>query len=213
MILIGQYDSPFVRRVAIALRLYGLEFDHRPWSVWADAERIATFNPLRRVPVLVLEGLPLVESSAILDSIDDLVDPGRALLPRSGLQRREGLRICSLAMGLADKAVTLLYEHLLRSEERRSAIWVNRCQAQIRDALSVLEADRRERATPFWQGDRIGHPDIAVACALRFLSESHPALLQAAQWPSLTAHATRCEALPVFKEISQPLEVKVPSSS
>src|SRR5215210_7335048 len=56
MILIGQYDSPFVRRVAIALRLYGIGFEHRPWSTFGDADRIAPYNPLRRVPTLVLEG-------------------------------------------------------------------------------------------------------------------------------------------------------------
>ena len=55
MILIGQYDSPFVRRVAIALRLYGMAYEHRPWSTFGDAERIAPFNPLRRVPTLVLD--------------------------------------------------------------------------------------------------------------------------------------------------------------
>src|SRR5438876_6854946 len=115
MILIGQYDSPFVRRVAIALRRYHLDYQHRPWSVWGDADRIAPFNPLRRVPVLVLDdGEALVESSAIVDALDDLVGESRALLPRTGPVRRDGLRICSLATGLADKAVTLLYEHVLR---------------------------------------------------------------------------------------------------
>ena len=39
MILIGQYDSPFVRRVAIALRLYDLPFEHRPWSTFGDADK------------------------------------------------------------------------------------------------------------------------------------------------------------------------------
>src|SRR5260370_40707712 len=50
MILIGQYDSPFVRRVAIALRLYGLPFEHRPWSTFGDGDKIAPYNPLRRGP-------------------------------------------------------------------------------------------------------------------------------------------------------------------
>ena len=45
MILIGQYDSPFVRRVGIALRLYGLAFQHRPWSAFGNADLIAPFNP------------------------------------------------------------------------------------------------------------------------------------------------------------------------
>lgn len=69
MILVGQYDSPFVRRVAIALAHYGLAYEHRPWSVWAQADEIAKLNPLRRVPMLVMDsGEVLVESAAILDA-------------------------------------------------------------------------------------------------------------------------------------------------
>src|ERR1700704_6971270 len=56
MILIGQYDSPFTRRVAIALKLYGLAFEHRPWSTFGDADKIAPFNPLRRGAALVFGG-------------------------------------------------------------------------------------------------------------------------------------------------------------
>src|SRR5260370_2307167 len=55
MILIGQYDSPFVRRVAIALKLYELPYEHWPWSTFGDADKIAEYNPLRRGPTL---GLP-----------------------------------------------------------------------------------------------------------------------------------------------------------
>jgi glutathione S-transferase len=208
MILIGQYDSPFVRRVAIALRRYGLPYEHRPWSVWGDADRIAAFNPLRRVPVLVLDdGTALVESAAILDSLDDLVGPERALLPRSGPERREGLRLCSLATGLGDKAVVLLYEHVLRTEDRRSPVWVDRCRAQIRDTLALLEADRQRRPGPFWFG-QLSHADIAVACVLRFLTEAHPTLATAC--PALASHAAHCEALPEFQESYQRLEVNVP---
>ena len=55
MILIGQFDSPFARRVAIAMKLYGIDFEQRAWSVWADADKLAAINPLRRVPTLILD--------------------------------------------------------------------------------------------------------------------------------------------------------------
>ena len=54
MILIGQYDSPFVRRVGIALTLHQMPFEHRPWAGFADAEKVRAVTPLMRVPVLVL---------------------------------------------------------------------------------------------------------------------------------------------------------------
>jgi glutathione S-transferase len=208
--LIGQYDSPFVRRVAVALQQLGVVYEHWPWSVWADAERLARYTPLRRVPVLIWsDGAVLVDSHAILDAIDDHVGPERALLPRSGPVRREGLRIAALATGLADKAVSLLYEHVLRKPDLRSALWAERCAAQIRETLTLLEAARAERATPFWFGDAPTHADIAVACALRFSKEAHPELLGASIGPALSAHAARAEALPAFRAAVQPLLIQL----
>ena len=204
MFLIGQYDSPFVRRVAIALRLYGLAFEHRPWSTFGEGDRIAPFNPLRRVPTLVLDGgEALIESTAILDYLDEVVGPAKAMIAESGPERRHALKICALATGLGDKAVSLVYERVLRKD--RLKLWVERCEAQIGGVLDVLESERAAIASPYWFGERIGHADIAVACVLRFTAEAHPGLLDGTRYPALTAHAARCEALPPFQEIVQPL--------
>src|ERR1700675_4888245 len=204
MILIGQYDSPFVRRVAIALRLYELPFEHQPWSTFGEGDQIAPYNPLRRVPTLVLaSGEVLIESAAILDYLDEWVGPGKAMIADHGPQRRHGLQICALATGLADKAVSLVYERVLR--KKASKIWVERCEAQIGGVLAVLEKERATVKTPYWFGTHIGHADIAVACVLRFTGEAHPALLDAARHPALASHAAHCEALPPFQEIVQPL--------
>jgi glutathione S-transferase len=95
VILIGQYDSPFVRRVAIALRLYRQDYEHRPWSTFGNADRIAVVNPLRRVPTLVLDdGEVLIESGAILDYLDELAGPSKALIAESGppAAHAQGLR-------------------------------------------------------------------------------------------------------------------------
>src|SRR5258708_6791010 len=204
MVLVGQYDSPFVRRVAIALRLDWLAFQHRPWSTFGDADTIAPYNPLGRVPTLVLDGgEALIESTAILDYLDELVGPERAMIAAKGAERRRALKICALGSGLADKAVSLIYERVLRKDQLK--LWVERCEAQISGVLEVLEKERAAVATPFWFGERIGHADIMVACALRFSGEGHPQLFDA-RYPALKAHAARCEALPPFQEIVQRLD-------
>lgn len=205
MILIGQYDSPFVRRVAIALRLYGLPFEHRPWSTFGEGDKIAPFNPLRRVPTLVLDdGEALIESTVILDYLDELVGPDKAMIAERGPQRRHALKTIALATGLGDKAVSLVYERMLRKDQQPK-IWVERCQAQIGGVLEVLQKERAAIASPWWFGERIDHADIAVACVLRFTSEAHPQLFDVPRYPALATHAAHCEALPVFKEIAQPL--------
>jgi glutathione S-transferase len=204
MFLIGQYDSPFVRRTAIALRLYGITFDHKPWSTFGDADKIAPYNPLRRVPTLVLDdGEALIESHIILDYLDELVGEERAMIAPHGIERRRHLRICALATGLGDKSVSLVYESVLRKEQLK--LWVERCEAQISGALDVLETERAVAKTPYLYGERIGHSDIALACVLRFTSEAHPQLYKAERYPALAAHSAQCEALPAFREIVQPL--------
>jgi glutathione S-transferase len=202
MILIGQYDSPFVRRVGIALRLYGLPFQHKPWSTFGDAEKFRAFNPLTRVPTLVLDkGDVLTDSHIILDYLDSLVPAEKALFPRTEPARHQALKVAALATGFGDKAVALFYEKVLHKEV--SQAWVKRCAAQMRDTLAALEADRAARRSAYWFGGTFGHADIVVATVLRHFSEAHPGFVDMADYPALAAHAARMEAVPVFQEISQ----------
>ena len=206
MILIGQYDSPFVRRVGIALTLYELLFEHRPWSVFGDAEKIRPYNPLTRVPTLVLDdGEVLIESHSILDYLDSLVPAERAMFPVAEPARHQALKIAALATGLGEKAVSLFYEKRLHKEV--SDVWVNRCRAQITGVLAVLEADLAIRTGDYWFGGRIGHADIVVAAVLRFTTEAHPGLVSMADFPTLNTHTARLEALPAFQAIIQPFNL------
>jgi glutathione S-transferase len=211
MILIGHYDSPFVRRVAIALRLYEMPFEHRAWSVFGDAEKIARFNPLKRVPTLVLDdGEVLIESAAILDALDEMAGDDRALIPVRGGLRRRILKVCALGAGLADKAVSLVYERVLH--ERTTPMWIDRCRSQMSGVLDALETDRAA-AGPRWFGESLTHADIMIACALRFVSEAHAEVFDLAAWPALAAHSEACEAMAVFQEIRQPFFVSAPAKT
>jgi glutathione S-transferase len=203
MILIGQYDSPFVRRVGIALTLYNLPFEHRPWSSFGEADKIRRYNPLTRVPTLVLDnGEVLIDSHIILDYLDSLMPAEARMFPSAEPVRHQALKVAALATGLGDMAVSLFYETKLHAAA--SDVLINRRRTQIANVLAALEADRASRKTDYWFGGRIGHADIVVATVLRFMAEVHAGLIAMADHPALSAHAARLEALPAFQKIQQP---------
>ena len=212
MILIGQYDSPFVRRVAIALKTYGLAFQHKPWSTFGDADKIAKFNPLRRVPTLVLEDhTVLTDSAAILTVLDGMVGASRASLARGGEDGRELLRIAAFAGGVADKGVSLLYERVLR--EAAFPLWVERCRLQIIETLDLLEAERQMRPTRYLFDDALSHADVMLTTMWGFISQAMPGEFEWDRWPALKAHAALCEALAPFQEANQPYKLVRPGEN
>jgi len=155
-----------------------------------------------RVPTLVLDdGTVLIESHAMLDYLDRLVGPDRALFPGDEPARHRNIRIAALATGLGDKVVSLFYEK--RLHEAVSRTWEARCLRQIGAVLAMLERERAALGTPWWFGERFGHADIAVAAVLRILAEAHPGLFDMAAFPALAAHAAELEAEPVFRAVVQ----------
>jgi len=209
MILIGQYDSPFVRRVAVALKTYGLAFQHKPWSTFGDADKVSKFNPLRRVPTLVTDDhTAFVDSAAILAVVDDMVGSARASLARRGEDGRELQRIAALASGVADKGVSLLYERMLR--EQALGMWVDRCRLQIAETLDLLEAERQLRPTPWLFDDALSHADVILATMFSFVSEALAGEFDWSRWPAVGEHAAACEALAVFREVRQPFRLATP---
>lgn len=206
MILIGMFDSPYVRRVAVSLRLLGLSFEHRNWSVGQDFDRIREYNPVGRVPTLVLDdGEALIESSAILDWIDETVGEARALLPARGAERRRALRLMSLATGAADKGVAQLYEGAFRPAEKRHEPWVARCRLQMEAGLAELDRACTEASSEWLLGARLTQADITVGAASTFIIESLQ--LDATRWPALDARRQKMEALPAFREFHLPFFV------
>jgi glutathione S-transferase len=135
MVLVGQYDSPYVRRVAVSLRVLGFDYDHDTRSVFADFEAMRAINPLARIPSLLLDdGEVLIDSTAILDWLDQAVGPGRALVPPAGAQRQRALRLIALATGAIEKIGAAAYERLMRPPALRWPEWIDRCRVQGRRA-------------------------------------------------------------------------------
>ena len=192
--LIGMYDSPFVRRVAISMQFYRLPYEHQPWSVFANSEMVRRHNPLGRVPVLLLDAEEaLVESAAIMDYLDELAGPERALLPPSGPARRHMLRLVSTTMGACEKAVAIVYETQKRSPGTQDPVWIERIEAQLEAALSWLD----ERIQPL--DHRPNQAQICAAVTVRFLQGYLPELAMRLSLDNLGRLSAACEGLPEFQ--------------
>ena len=139
MILIGQYDSPFVRRVAVTLHHYHMPFSRKPLSVFGDKKEVQSINPLLRVPILMLEdGEALIDSNAIIDHLDHVAGPARAMTPQHGPERRKVLQACALSTGISDKVVALFFERTFHDAKQVSANYDARLSSQIKVALEKL---------------------------------------------------------------------------
>jgi len=197
MILVGQYDSPYVRRVAVSLRVLGLPYEHDTRSVFGDFDDMRRTNPLGRIPSLVLDGGEvLIDSAAILDHIDETVGPARALIPRGGPERRASLRRIALATGIIDKAGGgVVYERLVRPAQYRWPNWIERCRTQAAGALAAL--DRED-----WPADRFAQAEITAGVMLYYLKINAPDILQPGTFRKLDALLARCEARPEFQATS-----------
>ena len=138
MRLIGMLDSPYVRRVAIALRLLEIPFEHDPLSVFSTFDQFSRINPVVKAPTLVCDdGTVLMDSALIIDYAEMLA--GRSLWPTDVASRTRALRVTGLAMAACEKIVQIVYEHNLRPAVH--APWLERVHRQMRAALTALDAE------------------------------------------------------------------------
>src|SRR5262245_52294047 len=141
MQLIGVNRSPYTRRVAITLKLYGVPFEQRDLSGFGNRADVRAANPLGRIPALVLDnGETLVDSAAIIDHLDEVHGRERALTPSSGADRRAVQRVAALMMGACDKGLHAAYERNHHPPEKVHQPWIDDCMTQMKMALSAVEA-------------------------------------------------------------------------
>ncbi|HZW12412.1 MAG TPA: glutathione S-transferase family protein [Noviherbaspirillum sp.] len=202
MKLIGLYDSPYVRRVAVTMRLYGLEFEHVALSVFRHQDEMRKINPLLKVPMLVLDnGEKLIESSLILDYLDSEAPEEKRLTPLSGPARRKVQQQCATALVAVEKAVAIYYDTTLRPKEFSYAPWVTRCTEQMHIAFGMMEAQPQSAALA---GAPLTQADVTAAVVLRFAQYVLPSEFPQGRYPQLERLSAFCEALPAF--VQTPLE-------
>lgn len=185
------------------MRVLDLPFEHANWSIGRDQARITELNPLGQVPVLVLDdGEAIVDSATILDHLDQVVGPARALVPPSGDARRRVLGLTTLAAGVADKARLQISERIFRPPGFQHEPLRLRLRAQMLATCEKLERACAARAGADWLvGDALTQADITLACALTYATETVGLPVEEAALPALRAHHARLEQLPAFRAI------------
>ncbi|MDX2202882.1 MAG: glutathione S-transferase [Hyphomicrobiaceae bacterium] len=198
MQLIGMLDSPYVRRVAIALRSMQLPFEHASISVFRGYDAFAAINPVVKAPTLVTdEGVVLMDSQLILDYAARLVPAAQRLPPQALADFVRHQRLMGLALAACEKSVSLVYERDLRPEERRHAPWIERVEGQLAQACALLEAELP--ATDAWLfAPRASEACITVAVAWGFIAALLPERAAALAGPRLRAFSAWAEATPAF---------------
>ena len=202
MKLVGLFDSPYVRRVAVSMRLQGFAFEHVALSVFRHIDEMRKFNPLVKVPMLILDdGEKLIESSFILDYLDGLAPAGKRLMPAGGVARMKIQQHCAIALIAMEKAVQYYYETGMRPAEHSYHAWAERVMAQMHDAFAILEAMPE---SPVLSGAPLTQADVSAAVALAFARYVHPTQFPAGRYPRVEQLSAHCEDLPEF--IATPLE-------
>jgi glutathione S-transferase len=197
MQLIGMLDSPYVRRVAIALITAKIPFIHRPISLFRHIDQFSKLNPLLKAPTLLTDdGVTLMDSNVILDYLAGVDPRMSALTPPDAAQRVAAFRATGLALTVMEKAVQRVYERMLRPAEKRHEPWVDRVMGQLNAGLSALDA---ELPGSGWISRKLVLADITVACAFGFAHSLLADVVDTSRYPNLAAFCARAEALPAFR--------------
>jgi glutathione S-transferase len=198
MQLIGMLDSPYVRRVAISLRLLGLPFEHRAVSVFTTFEQFQRINPVVKAPSLICDdGEVLMDSTLILEYAEALSAPRKSLMPSGIVARQHALRAIGLALVACDKTVQYVYETNLRPVEKQHQPWLDRVRGQLLAAYGALEVEVR-RETPDSSKTGITQAGVTPAVAWSFGQMMLPEIVLAAEYPALRAFSAQAEELEAF---------------
>ena len=196
MKILGSPGSPFVRKVRVfaAEKSINAEFVlDRPSHA---GSRISEFNPLGKVPVLVLDDGEAIYDSAVIVEYLEGVKPVPQLIPSDFRGRITVRRWEALGDGIAEAAINISHEYGPMNDAEKRAEWIPRQQAKIERGLALIE---RSIANREWlHGERFSLADIAAGYAVGYVDHALPAFDRRKRFPGLTAYVERLMSRPSF---------------
>ena len=201
MKLIGTPGSPFTRKARVVLAEKRMDYEFvidRP----SDADtRVPSFNPLGKVPVLVLDDDTTIFDSRVIVEYLDHASPVTKLIPEDTRPRIQVRRWEALADGCTDALIALTVEKR-RDADHQSRAWLERQQGKIDRALDAMSADLGARS--WCCGDFFNLSDIAVGCALGYLDLRAPENDWRQLYPNLAKLHEKLEQRPSFRDTTPP---------
>jgi glutathione S-transferase len=197
MKLIGSRTSPYVRKARVVLAEKKIEYDFVIDSPWSAETRVPEFNPLGKVPVLVLDdGLTLFDSRVIAEYLDN-VTPNNRLLPAPNRERITIKRWEALADGILDAAVMVVLESK-RPESVRDTVSIARQRTKIDSGLRAIAEDLGDHT--WCHGNGLTLADIATGVLLGYLDFRMPDLDWRTLYPGLERLQEKMSQRPSFAE-------------
>ncbi len=203
MKLIGSLSSPYVRKVRVVMAEKKLDYQHELEDVW-NSDAIMKSNPLGKVPCLVLPGGEAIFDSRVIVEYLDTRSPVSRLIPEGSRERTEVRTWEALADGILDAAILARLEQTWagRSAEQRSDAWIARQRGKIDACLEAISTGLADKP---WcaPGNHLSLADIAVGCALGYLSFRFPQI----EWrhhANLARLADKLDARPSFIDTRPP---------
>ena len=198
MKLIGSLASPFVRKVRIVLAEKKLDYGFELENVWAADTKIALHNPLGKVPCLVMDDGNVMIDSRVIAEYLDMLTPVCKLLPPNGRERADIKWWEALADGVVDAAVLVRLERTQRPAEQHSAAWIARQLSKVELGLAAL--DTRLGDSPYCTGNTYTLADVAVGCALGWITFRFPEIDWRASHANLARLADKLAERQSFKD-------------
>ena len=185
MKLYASQTSPYARKVRVVMAEKKIDYQMVEVDVWSPDTAIGQFNPLGKVPCLVMEdGGAVFDSRVIVEYVDTLTPVSR-MIPQGSRERLEVRCWEALADGLLDAALLARLEHTQREPGERSERWVRRQLAKIDGALVAMANGLADRT--WCAGNHYSLADVAVGCALSYLDFRFPDIAWRERHPNLVA--------------------------
>lgn len=197
MQLVSSPTTPFGRKVRIVLLEKKIPFELLTDIPWNADTQVGSFNPLGKVPVLLLkDGETLYDSRVIVEYLEHISPVGH-LIPADATSRIQTRKFEALADGITDAAALIFLEHK-RPEELRSTDWMLRQQAKVFKGLEALSEALGEKSN--FVGNKFSLADIAVGCCLGYLDFRFPDIKWRDAHVNLAAFYEKLSSRPSFKE-------------